>query len=91
VYLNPVAVVWKNMVATTCAMMRLVPFVGPVKVTAIYYNSKLDEDNGNKLLRDSLEGFAYVNDRQIKASAGEKRKDRGSPRVVVTVEAVKPC
>lgn len=91
---------YEEAVALLAKQSRIRPIVGPVEASAIFYRgerrgktgkSKLvrcDLDDLEKVLWDSLQGFAYLNDSQIHAKHTYLREDRANPRVEVRVEAV---
>ena len=66
---------------------RIEPVEGDCVITIrVYRKAKRgDLDNYLKLLLDTLEGFAYYNDRQIVEIHGYRFDDRINPRVEVEV------
>jgi Holliday junction resolvase RusA-like endonuclease len=64
------------------------PLEGPVCVFLTVYRKRRagDLDGFQKILLDSLQGIAYVNDSQIAELHALRLEDPEQPRVVVTVE-----
>lgn len=67
------------------------PLEGPVRLVLhlFHSNRRRDIDSALKILLDSLEGVAYVNDNQIFELIVRKDFDKQDPRVVVEVSEIK--
>lgn len=83
--LSPVAKQFKAIVAA--GLHRMIPITGATVVRITSYGSRTDIDGCIKITLDSLQGFAYANDRMIRRLVVEKLPaDGGScPRLEVTV------
>lgn len=69
------------------------PFIGPVRVTFVWYRKRRmgDLDNVAKVLFDALSGLLYADDKQIVeilARRDDSRRDR--PGIALTVEEIAP-
>jgi crossover junction endodeoxyribonuclease RusA len=85
--LNPAARVYKDTVAKIALAAGMRPMTGDVELTIRVYCGarKLDADNCCKLIGDSLQGIAYMNDAQVTRVVSERRTDKANPRAEVTV------
>jgi Holliday junction resolvase RusA-like endonuclease len=68
------------------------PLEGPVRLDVTFFtpHDPLDErtgdrDNYLKLVQDALEGFAFVNDRQVCDGTPRKVQDAANPRTEITI------
>jgi len=61
------------------------PLEGALCVTLHFYGSRLDIDNGTKILADSIQGIVYLNDAQIIELHIYKCPDDGDKRVEMEV------
>lgn len=63
------------------------PLEGPIEVTATIYMARkgCDLDNRIKPLLDGMEGWAFVDDRQVVRLDVRKALDRDEPRAVVDI------
>lgn len=68
------------------------PLTGPIRFVARFYrknNVTADLDNCLKLCSDSLNGLAYVDDRQIKSIRADMHVDRDNPRTEIEIWAIR--
>lgn len=75
-------------VGLICTASRLKPLEGDVSFTMRLYRPRKtgDVQNYSKVLLDSLEGFAYHNDKQIVEFHAFRHDDKENPRVHVLIE-----
>jgi Holliday junction resolvase RusA-like endonuclease len=82
------ALEYKARVAKLCVQLR--PLVGPVIWSGVWYRGRKTGDlsNRQKVLEDSLIGFAYLDDGQIEEYRRWRRSDEqpSNPRVVLELE-----
>ena len=67
------------------------PRTGRFKLSCKFYVRRDDADLDNlmKLVMDGLQGFAWVNDKQVKKfGESEILVDRGDPRTIITIEEI---
>jgi len=66
------------------------PKTGPVAVTLKWYRSRKSGDLDKRIgvVLDTLQGFAYVNDKQIVRLVAERYDDPKHPRIEIIVEDV---
>jgi crossover junction endodeoxyribonuclease RusA len=62
------AMAYKATVARVCLDAKLVPLLGDVMLRGEVYQGRDNRDLGNclKVLEDALEGYAYLNDKQVR-------------------------
>jgi Holliday junction resolvase RusA-like endonuclease len=84
-YLSSMARDYKKAVEKICEGCQ--PFRGPVRLTALVYRPvrRGDLTNRCKVLEDSLQAIAYIDDKQIVKAVYELFDDTGNPRVEVEV------
>jgi len=67
---------------------------GDVSVIVTYYAKpdELDLDNGNKVLLDSMNGVAWIDDRQVRRILIERqpREEKQKPYAVILIQRYKP-
>lgn len=85
------AVAYINQVGLLCTTQRATPTPENVSVTLRVYRpaNRGDLDNTAKVLLDSLNGFAYFDDKQIVELHSYRYDDKSAPRVEVSVSEVK--
>jgi crossover junction endodeoxyribonuclease RusA len=92
VYKTQEAKIYQSDVQVYCAQQGVLdPTDKPIKVTFRWYPERKsgDLDNRIKVLQDALEGYAYVNDRQIREIHAYRMKvDRKNPRVEIEIEVI---
>lgn len=66
------------------------PLTGDVALTLDFYRptKRVDLDNMQKILLDAIQGFAYLDDKQIIEIHARRFDDRANPRVEVCVSEV---
>lgn len=71
----------------------MTPFVGDVEVRMRWFRSRRigDLDGIFKIILDSLTGFAYADDKQVKRIDAERFDDAKRPRVEVEIMALELC
>jgi len=91
-YLSPEAKAYKKAVAEVCERAHLEPVDGEVSLVLHVFRPKLVGDLSNRLkvLEDSLNGFAWVDDKQVAEIRMVRDLDRERPRVEVEVLPVEP-
>lgn len=67
------------------------PIVGDVLMVAKIYYASRRPDLDESLIMDTLQGFAYGNDRQIKAKIITWGLDRERPRAEITIYKLRHC
>lgn len=74
--------------AVAAVMSRCIPIVNDVEVSLVIYRpaKRRDLDNHLKVLIDSMQGYAYENDSQIRKLTAEMfdRKNDGAVEVTIT-------
>lgn len=60
--------------------------IGPLRLTATLYYASERPDLDAGVLLDSLQGYVFTNDRQVRSLHLEHRIDRANPRAEVRVE-----
>lgn len=87
--LSSKARVYRNRVDSYCHVRRVTPLEGDVMVSIIAYRPRRvgDLDGVLKLTLDSLQGWAFKNDKQVVRIVAERRDDKANPRVEVEVIA----
>jgi Holliday junction resolvase RusA-like endonuclease len=67
---------------------KVKPLMGEVSVTIAWFRParRGDLDNIQKILLDSLQGVAYLDDSQVGAICAFRHEDKANPRCVVTVD-----
>ena len=86
VYLSPEGHTYKEYVRLLATHQGATIMEGALAVSLWFYNSRMDSDNGQKVLLDSLQGIAYHNDAQIIELHIYKRQDEDEPRVDIEIE-----
>ncbi|MBK8468163.1 MAG: RusA family crossover junction endodeoxyribonuclease [Chloracidobacterium sp.] len=86
-------IAYKNDVAKEAKRLGIVPFVGDVGVTIKWFRPRRvgDLDGIFKIVLDSLTGFAYHDDKQIKRLRAERFEDKLNPRVEIEIRAMGLC
>lgn len=76
-------------VASICRAKKIVPFQGDVIFEMHLYRPRKigDIQNYSKVLCDSLEGWAYLNDGQIRQFNATRHDDSKDPRVEVMIRS----
>jgi Holliday junction resolvase RusA-like endonuclease len=84
---------FKATVARMCTQLAIKPFLGEVEVTLNIYRPRRvgDTDGYLKSSIDSLSGFAYQDDKQVKRIIAERFEDPARPRVEITVSPLGLC
>jgi len=66
-----------------------VPLIGHLAITYHFFGTKLDWDNGCKILSDSMNGIVYYDDKQIiQAHIYMHRQERKNPHVDVEIQTI---
>lgn len=78
---------YKAEVAALAVMSVCEPLDGDIEITLHVYRPRKSGDLSNriKVLEDSLQGYAYVNDSQIVVIHAYRHDDKINPRVEVTI------
>lgn len=86
-------IAYKRTVEKEATRLRIVPFVGDVGVTIKWFRPRRvgDLDGIFKIVLDSLTGFAYHDDKQIKRLRAERFEDKDNPRVEIEIRAMALC
>ena len=77
--------------AATLAMGNEEPHSGPVELTVWFYRGdkrRVDGDNCEKAIADSLNGIVWLDDQQVIDCHWYKRYDRHKPRAEVSVRLI---
>jgi Holliday junction resolvase RusA-like endonuclease len=90
VYLSKAGKDYKKAVREICELHQLKPYEGSVRVDVWVYFKRRGSDlaNREKLMLDALEGYAYVNDRDVVELHMYKRLDKDYPHCEVHVTPV---
>jgi len=86
-YLTKKAKEYQKVVLLSCEGIDK-PFLGDVEVKVKYFfgdRRRRDLLNYDKVWADSLEGIAYIDDKQIVKAYLEKHYDKGAPRTEVEI------
>lgn len=85
--LSPEAKVYKAQVASICEQANITPIEGDVLFIAHVYRARKagDLDSYLKGLWDSLQGYAYLNDKQIVDLRLTRHDDKNNPRVEIEI------
>jgi Holliday junction resolvase RusA-like endonuclease len=87
VYTTDEARAYKETVGYLCLAQRTKPYAGNVAVTLRVFRKRKsgDADNFCKVLLDSLQGHAYINDKQVIEVHVYLGDDKDNPRVETTI------
>ena len=85
--LSPAARIWKEYAQLmTRSQWQAEPLEGELVVYCYFYGSRLDADNGIKLLFDSMNGICWIDDEQVSEfHVYVDRKERDNRRVEVEI------
>jgi Holliday junction resolvase RusA-like endonuclease len=85
-FLSPEAKRFKKIVQDIAVACEICPLIGKLQLTIdLYRERKAGDADPLKILFDSLEGFAYHKDSQIRRFVVNQHEDPDFPRVVVCV------
>ncbi len=92
-WLSNEGIAYKRTVEKEAQRLKIVPFVGEVGVTIKWFRPRRigDLDGIFKIILDSLTGFAYIDDKQIKRLLAERFEDKENPRVEIEISAMGLC
>lgn len=78
---------YQDEVKLICMSRKLKPLAGPVSLRVDWYrkDKRGDLDGRLKVLLDSLQGFAYVNDSQVEEIHARRIDGDPNPRMVVKI------
>lgn len=85
VHLSEAVRVFRAETQLICAVANVAPIEGDVSLTLVFYfaDKRSDLSNRIKAVEDAIQGYLFLNDRQIVDAHQRKLYDKNEPRVEV--------